>query len=309
MVKRVLPPLVPAASRMLGDPPWCNYPAPDAANATTLHWETAGHQARLVATLAGPANPVVDLGCYSTRVRAQVRGILHSRCRAGLRAAAGTLRPWTYHGGGVPLRPLSAQPGLLCFLQADGWVSLIAESWPGREAPGPALGRYSVWEVIHWLSSPPAPPPVDEDTPLDLPAPMEPEIRAVLAWWLAQAQAPESGLTGGVALSAPQQAAFVQALATELQAHLAYTGWDAELPAWRETERALGLQDDPDPVLIRAASRAGLWTTLLPGWSKERPTLHLWLNPGQVLVAQGPATPQIIWPVTPAGETLTDDQC
>jgi hypothetical protein len=59
-------------------------------------------------------------------------------------------------------------------LQADGWVHLIAEDWPGRGAAGQPLGRYPVWAVIQWLGSPPAPPPIDEDTPLGLPAPMEP---------------------------------------------------------------------------------------------------------------------------------------
>jgi hypothetical protein len=120
-------------------------------------------------------------------------------------------------------------------------------------------------------------------------------------------QIPGGRLTGGVSLSTAQQTDFTHALAAEVHAHVAYIGWDAELPAWREGERALGLHDDPDPLLIQAATAAGLWTTLLPGWSKQRPALRIWINPGQVRVTIGPTAPQIIWPRSPAQEVLNHD--
>jgi hypothetical protein len=194
------------------------------------------------------------------------------------------------------LRPQPGQAGVWCFVQADGWVSLIAETSPERATSGHPLGRYPLWEVLHWLGTPPVPPPADEETSFLLPTPLEQEIRAVTAWWMGLACGPPDTAADRPLLTPAQSLVFEQALGAEIQAHLVGGGWDAARPEWRAGARALGLHEDPDPVLTRAAFAAGLWETLVPIWSKHRTAVRIWINPGQVQVAQGDRPPQNLWP-------------
>ncbi len=99
----------------------------------------------------------------------------------------------------------------------------------------------------------------------------------------------------------PDYTHFAQALAVEMHTHLINKGWDVTRPEWRAAERALGLHEDPDPILTRAAFTAGLWTTLAPIWGRHPPHTQIWINPGQVWVAPQDQPPQILWPLdTPA---------
>src|SRR5690349_13674731 len=107
---------------MLYHPSWFDQRASEPVSDITLHWETTGQHARMIATRAAPASQSVDLGCYPERVRAQGRAILRSRCQPPPRASSEGGHPWVYRAGGVTLRPKGNPAGLLCFLQADGWV-------------------------------------------------------------------------------------------------------------------------------------------------------------------------------------------
>lgn len=297
VTRPILPPPIPAASRELQDPPRFAFPATDPATGTTLHWEAAGGNMRLIAHHAATPPCGTDLGIYPPAARAHLHALLRARCQEGSRPAAGGRRPWIYHAGGAMLRP-PGQAGVWCFVQADGWVSLIAETWPGQTTNGHPLGRYPLWEVLHWLGTPPVPPPADEDTSFLLPTPLEQEIRAVSAWWMELACVPPDAAADRPLLTPAQAMAFEQALGAEIQAHLVGGGWDAARPEWRAAERALGLHEDPDPVLTRAAFTSGLWETLVPIWSKHRAAVRIWINPGQVRVALGEQPPQILWPPT-----------
>ncbi len=305
MVKRVFPPIIPAASRVLHYPPRFDDPAPDQTNALTLTWEAAGAHLRLLARVAAPLDRVIDLGIYATTIRSRTAGMLRSCCREGRRPPYDWIRPWTYLARVIPLRPHLHSPGVLCFLQPDGWVNLLAERWPGRETTGQALGRYPLWEVLHWLNSPPVPSPPDEETNSVLPIPLEGEITAVVAWWTKQLHASNDQEIKRRRLTSPQIRRFAQAFAAELHAHLIYVGWDANQPDWRAEERALGTHDQPDPILTRTAFAAGLWDTLVPHWSKYPPKVRIWINPGQVQLVQETQPLQFLWPMPVATETMT----
>ncbi len=158
MVKQMVAPLLPADSRALHDPPQVASTAADPAAHSILYWEAAGNKLRLIARQATAPPCGIDLGLYTPAARTQLQRYLWTRCQSKPATAAGKPMPWHYRVGCYAFRPLLDPGGVLCFLQADGWINLVAEVWPGHETCGYPLGRFSVWEVLHWLGSPPVPP-------------------------------------------------------------------------------------------------------------------------------------------------------
>lgn len=136
-----------------------------------------------------------------------------------------------------------------------------------------------------------------------------PEAVAAANWWAGKLAAqvrhdvgrgaePSSALTNSVsALVRRQRAdadieAFREALADEIDQHVAKYSWRPDEPDFGSYMRAIINDYGPDEVLTNAAHRVGFELTTFDLPLKTT----MWINPGMVKVAEGHSTrPTIIW--------------
>ncbi|MFI5973545.1 hypothetical protein [Streptomyces sp. NPDC051452] len=86
--------------------------------------------------------------------------------------------------------------------------------------------------------------------------------------------------------------AFREALAEEIEQHIAQYSWRSEAPDFGSYMRSIGVDYGPDDVLADAAEKAGFKLKALDLPMKT----VMWINPGVVKVAQGHGAPiTVIW--------------
>ncbi|WDO09932.1 BTG family protein [Streptomyces murinus] len=136
-----------------------------------------------------------------------------------------------------------------------------------------------------------------------------PEAVAAATWWAKQLSEPvrhdlgrgatdASELTNTASALVRRQHsqdeidAFREALADEIEEHVAECGWRPDEPDFGSALRALAVDYGPDPVLADAAERAGFKLTMFDLPLKT----VMWVNPGVVKVAEGHGAPiTVVW--------------
>ncbi|MEU9208520.1 hypothetical protein AB0D27_11340 [Streptomyces sp. NPDC048415] len=136
-----------------------------------------------------------------------------------------------------------------------------------------------------------------------------PEAIAAAAWWAEKLAHPashdvgrgaeeSSALANTVSALVQRQRshaeieAFREALADDIEQHIAQYSWRPDEPDFGSYMRAIQIDYGPDPVLADAAKRAGFELKMLDLPMKT----VMWINPGIVTVAEGNGTqPAVIW--------------